>query len=114
MEPTTTDAIITTNDLVAAQTQLSTDGLPKTMDTLRQTEPVLFGFLLTAAQCVAGRLALGKAPSYMVRQTADELLELALTCVIALGASHARLWEQHMDDTPPAAGKDNNVGDLPF
>jgi len=113
-EPTSTDAIITTADLVAAQAQLSHDGVPTTMDTLQRTEPALFGYLLTAAHCVAGRLALGETRPALVRQTADDLLEVGLTCLLALRAGHARLWEKQADDAPPAPQPDFDPDNPPF
>jgi hypothetical protein len=110
---TNTDAIITTTDLVAAQAQLVNDGVPTMMESLQQTEPVLFGYILTAAHCVAGRLALGETRTDLVRQTADELLELALTVVLSLRAGHAPLWDRQ-DDSPSVAESDFDPENPPF
>ncbi len=84
------------------------------MEGLQQTEPVLFGYILAAAHCVAGRLALGETRPDLVRQTADDLLELALTCVLSLRAGQARLWERQVDDVPPAPEPDFDVNNPPF
>jgi hypothetical protein len=56
---------------------------------------------------VAGRLALRETRAELVRQTADDLLELALTCVLSLRAGQARLWDRHVDDLPPAPAPDD-------
>jgi hypothetical protein len=68
------------------------------MDTLSQTEPELFGFILTASHCVAGRLALFSVNNPAVRDTADDMLETVLTVLIALRQSHASLWDSAKPD----------------
>jgi hypothetical protein len=88
-----TDAIVTADDLGKARAQLRAEGLEKMMDTLGQTEPELFGFILTASHCVAGRLALFAVENHAVRDTAADMLETVLTVLIALRQSHGRLWE---------------------
>jgi len=93
-----TDAIVTADDLSQARAQLRADGLEKIMDTLSQTEPELFGFILTASHCVAGRLALFAVNNRAVRDTADDMLETVLTVLIALRQSHARLWDSAKPD----------------
>jgi hypothetical protein len=96
-----TDAIVTADDLAQARAELRRDGTSKVMDTLQQTEPELFAFVLTATHCVAGRLALFCLPQRPMRDTADDLLETVLTCLLAVRQSHGRLWEsaQNEDDS---------------
>lgn len=93
-----TDAIVTADDLAQARAQLRRDGTCKVMDTLQQTEPELYSFVLTASHCVAGRLALFCVPQRPVRDTADDLLETVLTCLLAVRESHGRLWESSQDE----------------
>lgn len=93
-----TDAIVTADDLTQARSQLRQDGMGKVMETLQQTEPELFAFVLNASHCVAGRLALFCFPQRPVRDTADDLLETVLTCLLAVRKSHARLWQEDQND----------------
>lgn len=103
-----TDAIITADDLAKARGQIRSDGLAKTMDTLQRTEPELYDFVMTAAQSVAGRLALFEVQQRTVRATADDVLETVLTCLLAARASHVRLWE------PPKELEGEFFTDVPF
>lgn len=94
-----TDGIVTADDLAQARADLRRDGTNKVMETLQQTEPELFAFVLTATHCVAGRLALFCVPQRLVRDTADDVLETILTCLLAVRQSHARLWDSLQDQT---------------
>ncbi|HEY8668169.1 MAG TPA: hypothetical protein VIL86_16090 [Tepidisphaeraceae bacterium] len=92
------DAIVTADDLTQARAQIRREGTAQIMDCLQQIEPELYEFVLNASHCVAGRLALFSVPQRPVRETADDLLETVLTCLLAMRQSHARLWEQDEDD----------------
>lgn len=91
------DAIVTADDLTQARAQLRREGTAKVMDCVQQIEPELYEFVLRASHCVAGRLAMFSVPQRPVRDTADDLLETVLVCMLAMRQSHARLWEQDED-----------------
>jgi hypothetical protein len=92
-----TDAIITADDLIAARSRVRADSVGKTMDTLSKTEPELFGFIMTSIHATAGRLALFDVSNPIIRDTADEMLDLLLTCLLANRLSHERLWQDDAD-----------------
>jgi hypothetical protein len=74
---------ITADDLASASARLRAETVPLTMDGLSEREPELFGFIMTSINCVAGRLSLFDTPNAAVRETAEEMLELVLTCLMA-------------------------------
>jgi hypothetical protein len=74
---------ITTDNLVEAHATLRESGVPEAMARLFEVEPDLFGFITASINCVAGRLSLVETPNAAVRETAEEMLELVLTCLIA-------------------------------
>ncbi len=75
--------VITAEDLASARAKLRAETVGMTMDALSESEPELFGFIMASINCVAGRLALFDTPNSAVRETADEMLELVLTCLLA-------------------------------
>ena len=75
--------VITAEDLASARARLRAESVPLTMDALSESEPALFGFIMTSINCVAGRLSLFDTPNAAVRETAEEMLELVLTCLLA-------------------------------
>jgi hypothetical protein len=78
-----TERIITTENLVEARAKLRDSGVAEAMARLSDVEPDLFGFITASINCVAGRLSLADTPNAAVRDTAEEMLELVLTCLIA-------------------------------
>jgi hypothetical protein len=78
-----TDKTITADDLAAARAQLRVEGLLSAIDRMSEAEPELFGFIMASINCVAGRLSLAETPNAAVRETAEEMLELVLTCLMA-------------------------------
>jgi hypothetical protein len=97
------DAIITVDDITTARRRIDDDTLGKTVDTLLETEPELYGYIMAAIHAMAGRLALFRVDNDVLRHTADEALELVLTCLIANRMSHDRLWS----DAGPTTDSDN-------
>lgn len=108
------DGIVTADDIARARAELRRDGLAAGMDALQQTEPAVFGFVLEMAHCVAGRLALFEVRPQTVRETADELLVTALTCLIALRMAHARLWAGKYGGDAAGGSPPLDSDDIPF
>jgi hypothetical protein len=123
-----TDAIVTDHDIQSARLRVRREGIGPLMTMLRQTEPALHGYIQCAAHCMAGRMALFEHDppledqDYIVRETADELLETVLVSLLALRSAQARLWRIKPDlrvrsgrkDDPPTTDTPLDLDNLPF
>jgi hypothetical protein len=124
-----TDAIVTDHDIQSARLRVRREGIGPLMTMLRQTEPALHGYIQCAAHCMAGRMALFEQDpplddkDYIIRESADELLETVLVSLLALRAAQARLWRITPDlrrrnvrrgDDPPTTDTPLDLDNLPF
>jgi hypothetical protein len=124
-----TDAIVTDDDIQRARLRVRHEGLRTIMRTFSQTEPALHRFIQCAAYSMAGRLALFEHDppmedkDFIVRETADELLDAVLVSLLALRAAQKRLWKLEHEpgpceacggDGPPTTDQPLDYDDLPF
>jgi hypothetical protein len=77
-------------------------GGPEALAAVGEQEPALAAYLRESLAAAAGRLALAGAPTPVVQGVHEEVLTVALTCLLALRRGHYALWQDLLTGTPLA------------
>ena len=102
------DAIVTSRDVLSAQMELRRVGHPRVMQQMEQLEPDLLEFGLEQLSGIHKQLLdLGARPR-RVRRLMQSAEELALVLVMSLRAAHLRLWQD--EHAPDEAAPDTAEG----